>query len=173
MSLILRAIAFLPQETLAKLIRSPKRCTICNLRYGVLGLTGVLLPCGHIFGECKCCTAKAGPPTVHSQKTVKVSAQKCLSSELECPYCGVSAVGETRPGFKDLDAVAALHAAERVMRYETKLELQRRLELVDGRSEDEEGGGDDDGDGDDGWVVESTDLGDLEMDFDEILEYRT
>lgn len=166
MSLILNAIAFIPQERLAKLTRSPNLCSICGLHYGVLGLKGVALPCGHVFGGCKCCTSKAGPAKTDSQRGNR-PVEKCLSSELECPHCGVSAIGENHFGQRDYEAVAALHAAEGMLSPDRKLELLRQLNFAapEHMVEWEE---DDD---DDDWVIEHTADQYLEMSFDEILEH--
>ena len=166
MSLILQALAFLPQVTLARLTGSTKICAMCGIPYGVRGLRGVVFPCGHTFGECKCCTKNATPTASSGPKQRRSFLEDSLSSEIKCPYCGTLAVGRDHLEDKDHTAVAALHAAEARLSWEKKLELRRQPDLVGPRSTTEWGRDDDDD-----WIIEHTSDQYLEMDFAEILEY--
>ena len=128
---------------------------MCNLRYGVRGFEPVALPCGHTLGACRCCSGNNECKTTRGQKQRKIRFGTCSSLELECPYCGISIIGQGHLGKQNYDTVAALHAAEMQLTPERKLELQRQLRLASPEAEAE--GGQDD----------------LEMDFNDIIEYGT
>ncbi len=91
MSLILNAIAFLPQELLAKFTGSPRKCFRCKSPYGVYGiLHGVALPCGFIVGECTKCYASVGchgsTDAQGKQRRRKCTLRDLSSAEITCPY---------------------------------------------------------------------------------------
>jgi len=184
MSLILNAIAVLPQELLAKATGSPRRCWKCNSPYGVFGIMhGTALPCGFIVGECKKCYASLGcrgSIAAHGkQARPKCTLRDLSSAEITCPHCGAEAAGCDSEGKRDHTAVAALHAAERRLGPEQKLELRRLIEgqssegglasRVEWRRDDDDGGWEQYEDADDDVKVHSVDEG-LELDFNEIME---
>lgn len=152
MALVLTALAFIPQVTLARITGSTKKCSICGLPYGVRGLQGVALPCGHEFGECKCCTSKTGPTSPGSKESKRCHLGNLSSGDIKCPLCSTSAVGLQQPNYT---AVAALYAAEAQLSRERKQELRKRIEetLVGPKS-----------------VGQSDSKQDLEFDFNELFE---
>lgn len=186
MSLILNAIAFLPQEFLAKFTGSPRICFMCRSPYGVYGIKhGVALPCGFIVGECMKCYASIGCRGAIATTDGKQERRKCIlrdmsSAEIECPYCGAAAVGcDPSSGKQDHTAVAALHGAEGRLRPEQKAELRRLLErrssgggvanTAEWRRNDDDGEWEQYEDADDGVKGRTAD-DTLEMDFNDILE---
>ena len=123
-------------------------------------------PCGHIFGECKCLVIKAEAGLDKGKKRTNVSLGN-PSSQLECPYCGTSAVDQGQDGKNEYRAVAALHAAEALLSHEKKAELLRQLDLLGpghGCTWEKEG--------DASGGAETADQN-LEMDFNDIIEYGT
>lgn len=184
MSLILNAIAFLPQELVAKFTGSPRQCSQCRSPYGVYGIMhGVALPCGFIVGECMKCYASIGcrgsTGTHGKQGRRKFTLRELSSAEIVCPYCGAEAVGCDDSGKQDHTAVAALYGAEGRLGPEQKLELRRLLErqgsddgtgrTAEWRRDDDDGEWEQYEDADDvvkGHTADET----SEMDFNEILE---